>query len=96
MRDDVVTVIADGTSQRQQRRLVTESELRLSLTTALLMGSALSGTPRKGRDRLREAIAGDILASFQRSGYSVLGNLPDVRPMPRVYMGVELKEPEDL
>ena len=95
MSENTVTVIHDATGDSQRRRLVGEPELRLSFTTALLMGSSLGGTLRKGRDRVREAIALDILASFQRSGYTVLGNLPDVRPMPRVYMGIDLGQLDD-
>jgi hypothetical protein len=92
---DTVTVINDATGESRQRRLVSGPELKLSLTTALLMGSALSGTPRKGLERMRAGIAADILASFHRSGYSVLGNLPDIRPMPRTYMGVDLDKLDD-
>jgi hypothetical protein len=75
-------IITDSqTGKAEPRRLLTDSEFRFSVRMAIMQGSALSGTPRKDRDRRTRLIEDAVAAYIKICGYQFFGKIVRSEPV---------------
>lgn len=75
-------VTSSDNGHTEYRHLLTDDQLRFSIKMALLNSTAFSGSPRRGRDMIRERVADDIVKHFQVSNVKAFGGVWENRPVP--------------